>query len=63
MDIDSSSNYLLYEDNAAVELQRQEQIQRYTRDDLLYKQPKTINVDNNIGDNSIGVDVPECVMW
>jgi hypothetical protein len=63
-DIDSSSNsshYLLdQEDRASIELERQEHIQRYTSDDLLYKQPID---NNNTKDTKDGSRAPECVMW
>lgn len=58
-DIDSSSNHLLHEDRAAIELQRQEQIEKYTHRDLLYKQPVNTGADTSNIDN----DEPECVMW
>mmetsp|Transcript_23195 Transcript_23195/g.39263 ORF Transcript_23195/g.39263 Transcript_23195/m.39263 type:complete len:166 (+) Transcript_23195:114-611(+) len=57
-DIDSSSNHLLHEDRAAIELQRQEQIEKYTHRDLLYKQP----VDTGADTSNIDNDEPECVM-
>lgn len=60
-DVDSSSNYLLQEENRAtnIELQRQEQIEKYTSQALLYKQPINASKTNNTKD-----EIPlECVMW
>lgn len=61
LDVDSSSNYLLMceEEQQHIELQRREQIERYTSRELLYKQPKDL-VQANITKEEIPL---ECVMW